>query len=87
MQNLEKMRHTLSHVLAAAVQKLYPDAKFGIGPAINDGFYYDIDFGKTKVSDTDLARIEKTMRKIISPFKLRQSSHASSIASRLPICM
>ena len=46
MQNLEKMRHTLSHVLAAAVQKLYPDAKFGIGPAINDGFYYDIDFGK-----------------------------------------
>lgn len=66
MQNLETMRHTLSHVLAAAVQKLYPDAKFGIGPAINDGFYYDIDFGKTKVSDTDLAKIEKTMRKIIS---------------------
>ena len=66
MQNLETMRHTLSHVLAAAVQKLYPDAKFGIGPAINDGFYYDIDFGDTKVSDADLPKIEKTMRKIIS---------------------
>ncbi len=63
--NLEKMRHTLSHVLAAAVRELYPHAKFGIGPAIDTGFYYDIDFGKTKVSDTDLAKIEKKMRAII----------------------
>ena len=66
MNDLEKMRHTLSHVLAAAVTKLYPDAKFGIGPAIDNGFYYDIDFGKTKVSDTDLAKIEKQMNKIIT---------------------
>ena len=50
MNNLEKMRHTLSHVLASAVQELYTSAKFGIGPAIDNGFYYDIDFGKTKVS-------------------------------------
>lgn len=63
--NLEKMRHTLSHVLAAAVRQLYPNAKFGIGPAIDTGFYYDIDFGDTKVSDTDLAKIEKKMREII----------------------
>lgn len=63
--NLEKMRHTLSHVLAAAVKQLYPHAKFGIGPAIDTGFYYDIDFGDTKVSDTDLAKIEKKMREII----------------------
>ena len=62
---LEKMRHTLSHVLAAAVREIYPHAKFGIGPAIDTGFYYDIDFGKTKVSDTDLAKIEKKMRAII----------------------
>ncbi len=65
MEELEKMRHTLSHVLAAAVKELYPHAKFGIGPAIDDGFYYDIDFGETKISDTDLAKIEKKMYNIV----------------------
>ncbi len=62
----EKMRHTLSHVLAAAVKELYPTTTFGIGPAIENGFYYDIDFGDTKVSDADLQRIEKKMRGIIA---------------------
>ena len=66
MDNLEKMRHTLSHVLAAAVRELYPTASFGIGPAINNGFYYDIDFGDTKISDTDLSKIEKKMRGIVA---------------------
>lgn len=66
MENLQKMRHTLSHVLAAAVTELYPTAKFGIGPAIDNGFYYDIDFGDTKVSDADLAKIEKKMRGIVA---------------------
>lgn len=65
-ENLEKMRHTLSHVLAAAVRELYPHAKFGIGPAIDTGFYYDIDFGDTKISDADLAKIEKKMRGIVA---------------------
>lgn len=65
MNNLEEMRHTLSHVLAAAVRELYPHAKFGIGPAIDTGFYYDIDFGDTKISDADLPKIEKKMRAII----------------------
>lgn len=60
-----KMRHTLSHVLAAAVKQLYPDVKFGIGPAVDNGFYYDFDFGDTKISDTDLRKIEKKMRGII----------------------
>ena len=64
--NLEKMRHTLSHVLAAAVKELYPTAKFGIGPAIDNGFYYDIDFGDTKISEADLLKIEKKMRGIIA---------------------
>ncbi len=64
--DMEKMRHTLSHVLAAAVKELYPTAKFGIGPAIENGFYYDIDFGGAKVSDADLARIEKKMRGIVA---------------------
>lgn len=60
-----KMRHTLSHVLAAAVLEMYPEAKLGIGPAIDDGFYYDIDFGKTKITEADLPKIEKKMRGVI----------------------
>ncbi len=82
MNNLEEMRHTLSHVLAAAVRELYPDAKFGIGPAIDDGFYYDIDFGKVKVSDTDLPKIEKKMRAIIKrnlPMTRRVSSRDEAL--------
>lgn len=65
-EELEKMRHTLSHILAAAVKELYPTTTFGIGPAIENGFYYDIDFGETKVSDSDLAKIEKKMRGIVT---------------------
>lgn len=64
--NIEAMRHTLSHVMAAAVQELYPLAQFGIGPAIEDGFYYDIDFGAEKLSDADLGKIEKKMRGLIA---------------------
>lgn len=66
IKKVDKMRHSLSHVLAAAVQELYPTTTFGIGPAIENGFYYDIDFGGDKVSDADLARIEKKMRGIIA---------------------
>lgn len=62
---VERMRHTLSHVMAAAVRELYPDVKFGIGPAIENGFYYDIDFGDTKISEDDLPKIEKKMRGIV----------------------
>lgn len=76
-QPLESMRHTLSHVLAAAVQELYPSAKFGIGPAIDDGFYYDIDFGKTKISDADLPKIEQKMRQLIKK-NLKMSRRESS---------
>ena len=60
-----KMRHTLSHVLAAAVLEMYPEAKLGIGPAIDEGFYYDIDFGDVKITEADLPKIEKKMRGII----------------------
>lgn len=82
MEELEKMRHTLSHVLAAAVKELYPHAKFGIGPAIDDGFYYDIDFGTTKISDSDLPKIEKKMRSIIArklPMVKRTSSKSEAL--------
>ena len=83
MNNLEKMRHTLSHVLAAAVKELYPNVKFGIGPAIDNGFYYDIDFGKTKISDTDLPKIEKKMRGIIArkfPMTKRTASKTEALS-------
>lgn len=65
-EQVEKMRHTLSHVLAAAVKELYPTTTFGIGPATENGFYYDMDFGGTRVSDEDLKKIEKKMRGLIA---------------------
>ncbi|MDD5569279.1 MAG: threonine--tRNA ligase, partial [Candidatus Pacebacteria bacterium] len=61
-EKIEKIRHSLSHILAYAVQEMYPDAKFGIGPAIENGFYYDID---ADISEGDLEKIEKKMREII----------------------
>ena len=64
--NVQKMRHTLSHVMAAAVKELYPTTTFGVGPAIDNGFYYDMNFGEVKVSDADLPKIEKKMRGIIA---------------------
>lgn len=63
---LEAMRHSLAHITAAAVQKLWPDAKFGVGPVIEDGFYYDIDLGSTTLSEEDFAKITKEMKKIVS---------------------
>ncbi|MBQ3310027.1 threonine--tRNA ligase [Candidatus Saccharibacteria bacterium] len=70
-----KMRHTLAHVLAAAVKELYPETKFGIGPAIDDGFYYDMDFGGEKVVEADLAKIEKKMREILKRgFKMEREA-------------
>lgn len=60
-----KVRHSLAHLLAAAVKELYPTATITLGPAIDTGFYYDIDFGDEKVSDDNLAKIEKRMKKIL----------------------
>ena len=64
MSNLEKMRHSASHILAQAVLNLYPDAKLGIGPAIESGFYYDFEFSEP-IEEEDLPKIEKEMKKII----------------------
>ena len=60
---LHVMRHSTAHLLAAAVTQLYPEAKYGIGPPVQDGFYYDFDFGKP-ISESDLAAIESRMRRI-----------------------
>ncbi len=60
------MRHSLAHITAAAVKRHWPEAKFGVGPVIENGFYYDIDLGDEKISEAQFGKIEKTMRRIIS---------------------
>jgi threonyl-tRNA synthetase len=64
--NLEKIRHSLAHIMANAIQHLWPEAKFGVGPVIDKGFYYDIDLGDVKLSEIDFERIESEMKKIIA---------------------
>ena len=73
-QNVMKMRHTLSHVLAAALVEMYPGVQFGVGPATATGFYYDIDLSEVKdaegnvmkITDADLPKIQKKMYSIIN---------------------
>ena len=60
---LQTLRHSTAHLLAAAVTELYPDAKYGIGPPVEDGFYYDFQFGKP-ISESDLPAIESRMRRL-----------------------
>jgi len=62
---LRIMRHSMAHITAAAIQRLWPEAKFGIGPVVEDGFYYDIDLGDKKISEVNFAKIEKSIREII----------------------
>ena len=64
MQNIEKKRHSCAHIVAAAVQELYPDAKFGVGPTIDNGFYYDIKFVEN-INEDDLQKIEKKAKHLI----------------------
>ncbi|MCI0479024.1 threonine--tRNA ligase [Candidatus Uhrbacteria bacterium] len=61
---IETMRHSAAHVMAAAIQRLFPQAKFGVGPAVDSGFYYDIDIGRA-VTPEDLEAIDAEMRKIV----------------------
>lgn len=65
-EQLYAMRHSLAHITAQAVQHLWPEARFGVGPVVEHGFYYDIDLGETKISEADFKRIEKEMRGIIN---------------------
>lgn len=65
-EQLYAMRHSLAHITAQAVQHLWPQAKFGVGPVVEHGFYYDIDLGDVKISEADFKKIEKEMRAIIN---------------------
>lgn len=75
-EKLEHLRHSLAHLLAAAVLELYPEAKRAIGPAIENGFYYD--FGDLKIADEDLPAIEKKMREILKTWKSFERSDVSA---------
>ncbi|MCI7504894.1 MAG: threonine--tRNA ligase [Coriobacteriaceae bacterium] len=63
-EEIHVLRHSAAHILAQAVKRLYPHADFGYGPATENGFYYDIDLGDTKLSEEDLPAIEAEMKKI-----------------------
>ncbi len=64
--DLYAMRHSLAHILASALQRIYPEIQFGIGPVIDNGFYYDIDLGQKTISDLDFPKIESAMADIIA---------------------
>ena len=74
---LNTMRHSLAHIMAAAIQKIWPDAKFGVGPAVKNGFYYDIDLGDTQMSEQDFKKVEKEMRHIINQAQAFEKSSMS----------
>lgn len=79
-QNIETIRHSLSHIMAAATKELFPDVKFGIGPAIENGFYYDFDLKKS-LTPEDLPKIEKKMKELIAKnLKFERHEMASSQA-------
>ncbi len=71
---LHVMRHSMAHIMATAIQHLWPKVKFGVGPVVENGFYYDVDLGEIKLSEDDLPKIEEEMKKIIAsntPFERR----------------
>jgi threonyl-tRNA synthetase len=77
MASLEDKRHTLAHLLAAAVLDLYPDAKRTIGPAIDNGFYFDFEFPTEKPTEEGLKKIEAKMRKLLPSWKSMERSELS----------
>jgi threonyl-tRNA synthetase len=81
--NIYAMRHSLAHIMATAIQHLWPDTKFGVGPVIENGFYYDVDSGNINLSESDFGQIEAEMKKIIKqdlPFEKSYKSISDAIA-------
>lgn len=65
-QDLHAMRHSLAHIMATAITHLYPNVKLGVGPVVENGFYYDVDLGDKPLSEDDLSAIESEMKKVIA---------------------
>lgn len=80
-QKLEHLRHSLAHLLAASVLELYPDAKRTIGPAIENGFYYDFQFS-SPISENDLPKIEEKMREILLSWKKFEREEVSAAEAK-----
>ena len=82
-EGFEVINHSCAHLLAQAVLRLYPKALFGYGPAVEEGFYYDIDFGEETVSDADFPKIEQEMAKIVKenlPFRRSEVSEEEALS-------
>jgi threonyl-tRNA synthetase len=81
--NLHAMRHSLAHIMASAIQHLWPDVKLGVGPVVENGFYYDVDLGGEQLSQDDFGRIEAEMQQIIKaaePFERLEMPVAEAVA-------
>jgi len=81
-EDLGALRHSLAHIMANAIQHIWSEAKFGVGPVVDNGFYYDVDLGDASLSEDDFATIEKEMKAIISsdePFKKIEMSIEEAI--------
>ncbi len=75
--------HSSAHLMAEAIEALYPGVKFWVGPAVEGGFYYDVDFGDTKITDDDLAKIEQKMKELAkqkNPFIREERAKAEAVA-------
>ncbi|HEX3081670.1 MAG TPA: threonine--tRNA ligase, partial [Candidatus Saccharimonadia bacterium] len=80
-QDVMAMRHSMAHIMATALQELYPKVKFGIGPAIENGFYYDVDV-EPRLTDEDLPKVEAKMAEIVKanyPFERSTKPLAEAI--------
>lgn len=76
------LNHSCAHLLAQAIRELYPNAMFGVGPAIEEGFYYDIDLGDVKITEEDLPKIEKKMQSLVAaaePIVRKEVSKAEAL--------
>ncbi len=76
-EDISKIRHSLSHLLASAVKELYPNAKPAIGPPTETGFYYDFDFGEITVGEENLKEIEKKMKEILDSWEIFEKQEVS----------
>ncbi len=87
-EELHVLRHSAAHIMAQAIQRLFPEAKFAYGPATDNGFYYDVDLGERKLTDEDLVAIEKEMKKItkenlpIKPYTLPREEAIAHMEER-----
>src|SRR3989304_3988505 len=79
---LEHLRHSASPLLAAAVLDLWPNAKNAIGPAVENGFYYDFDFGKTKISEADFPKIEQKMQELVKSWNSFQVKTVTKVQAK-----